>query len=160
MKSYMNRLPSEIEYQKLIQSHQILEDQLKQSNQTIFEYRKEKNLLKKQLVTHQSVISEQQQKIKSHELSLDKSMLNAKCLTIDERLETEKKFKEFNEIIKQLNEKLNQETLDRKHEQHINENNLQTVQSLTSDITKKEQIIKEMKNQLRQVHQLENCRMF
>ena len=47
LKSYMNRLPSEIEYEKLQQSHRILQDQLEQSNQTVTEYRKEKNQLKK-----------------------------------------------------------------------------------------------------------------
>ncbi|CAF4365416.1 unnamed protein product, partial [Rotaria sp. Silwood2] len=111
IKSYMNRLPSEIEYQKLQQSHQILEDQLKQSNQTLVDYRKEKNHLKKQLLTYQRTINEQQQTIQSHELSTDKSLLNAKCLTIDERIETERKFKEFHQIIQQLNENLNEEKL-------------------------------------------------
>ncbi|CAF3342686.1 unnamed protein product [Rotaria sp. Silwood1] len=153
IKSYMNRLPSEIEYQKLQQAHQILEDQLKQSNQTLIDYRKEKNYLKKQLLTYQRTINEQQQTIQSHELSIDKSLLNAKCLTIDERIETEKKFKEFNQIIQQLNEKLNEEKLNRKHDQYLNENNTCTVKSLSNDIAKKEQIIKEMTNLLRQNRQ-------
>jgi len=47
IKSYLNRLPSEIEYEKLRQSYKILDDQLKESNQIINEYRKEKNHLKK-----------------------------------------------------------------------------------------------------------------
>jgi len=147
IKSYMNRLPSEIEYEKLRQSYQILEDQFKQSNQTIIEYRKEKNHLKKQLLNYETKINEREQIIQSP----DKSLLNAKCLTIDERIETEKKFQEFNQIIQQLNEKLNSEIFNNKHNQHLHDNNLQTVQSLTNDIAKKEQTIREMKNLLRQV---------
>ncbi len=147
IKSYMNRLPSEIEYEKLRQSYQILEDQFKQSNQTIIEYRKEKNHLKKQLLNYETKINEREQIIQSP----DKSLLNAKCLTIDERIETEKKFQEFNQIIQQLNEKLNVEIFNNKHNQHLHDNNLQTVQSLTNDISKKEQTIREMKNLLRQV---------
>ncbi len=149
MKSYMNRLPSEIEYEKLRQSYQILEDQLKQSNQIIIEYRKEKNHLKKQLITYEQQIPI----IKSSpsELSSDKNLLNAKCLTIDERIERDQKYEEFNKIIKELNEKLSKEILNRKHNQHINENNIQIVQALTKDIEKKEQTIKEMTNRLRQV---------
>lgn len=151
IKSYMNRLPSEIEYQKLKQSHQILEEQLKQSNQTTTEYRKEKNDLKKQILAHQRKIDEQQQKIQSHESSMNTILLNAKCLTMDERVETEKKFKELNQIVQQLNEKLNEEKLNRKHEQHLNENNSRTLKSLSNDITQKEQKIKEMTCLLRQV---------
>lgn len=151
IKSYMNRLPSEIEYEKLQQSNQILQDQLKQSNETIIEYRKEKIQLKKQLSTYQRNIDEQQQKLKSQELLTDKPMLNAKCLTIDERIETEKKFEEFKKIIQELNEKLNEEKLIRKHDQHLNENNIHTVESLSNNIAKKEQCIKEMTSVLRQV---------
>jgi len=147
----MNRLPSEIEYEKLQQSHQILQDQLKQSNQTLMEYRKEKIQLKKQLITYQRNIDEQQQTIQSQEFLTDKSLLNAKCLTIDERIETEKKFEEFNRIIQQLNEKLNEEKLIRKHDQHLNENNISTVQSLSNNIAKKEENIREMTSLLRQV---------
>jgi len=147
IKSYMNRLPSEIEYEKLRQSHQILEDQLKQSNQTIIEYRKEKNHLKKQIITYE----QKQQTIKSSELSSEKFLLNTKCLTIDERIERDQKFEELNKIIQQLNEKLNQEKLNKKHDQYLNEKNLQIVQSLTNDITKKEQTINELTNLLRQV---------
>jgi hypothetical protein len=147
----MNRLPSEIEYEKLQQSHQILQDQLKQSNQTLIEYRKEKIQLKKQLITYQRNIDEQQQTIQSQESLTDKSLLNAKCLTIDERIETDKKFEEFNRIIQQLNEKLNEEKLIRKHDQHLNENNISTVQSLSNDIAKKEENIREMTSLLRQV---------
>ena len=151
IKSYMNRLPSEIEYEKLQQSRQILQDQLKQSNQTVIEYRKEKTHLKKQLITYQRNIDEQQQTIKSQELLTDKSMLNAKCLTIDERIETEKKFEEFKKIIQELNEKLNEEKLIRKHDQHLNENNIHTVESLSNDVAKKEQSIRQMTSLLRQV---------
>ena len=153
MKSYMNRLPSQIEYQKLQQTHQILQDQCKQSNQTLVEYRKEKNQLKKQLTTYQHTVNEQQQTIKTHELSADKSLLNAKCLTIDERIETDKKFEEFNKIIQQLNEKLNEEQLNRKHDQRLNENNIRTVESLSNDIAKKEQSIREITSLLRQVNE-------
>ncbi|CAF1566573.1 unnamed protein product, partial [Adineta steineri] len=67
IKSYMNRLPSEIEYEQLKQSYRILQDQIKQSDQTLVEYRKEKVQLKKQLITYQRNIDEQQQTIKSHE---------------------------------------------------------------------------------------------
>jgi hypothetical protein len=147
IKSYMNRLPSEIEYEKLRQSHQILEDQLKQSNQTIIEYRKEKNDLKKQIITYE----QKQQTIKSSELSSEKILLNTKYLTIDERIERDQKFEELNKIIQQLNEKLNQEKLNKKHDQYLNEKNIQIVQSLTNDITKKEQTINELTNLLRQV---------
>jgi hypothetical protein len=149
----MNRLPSDIEYQRLQQSHQILEDQLQQSKQTIVEYQKEKHQLKKQMITYQRTIDEQQQTIKTHDKSSEKSLLNAKCLTIDERLETKNKFEEFKIIIEQLNEKLNEEKLNRKHDQHLNENNMHTVESLSNDIAKKEQIIREMTSLLRQVDQ-------
>ncbi|CAF1238610.1 unnamed protein product [Rotaria magnacalcarata] len=160
IKSYMNRLPSEIEYQKLRQSHQILEDQLKQSNQTVIESRKEKNHLKKQLITYERTINEQQQKIQSHESSSDKTLLNAKCLTMDERVETEKKFKQLNQTIQQLNEKLNEEKLLRKHDQYLNEINTRTLQSLSNEIAKKEQTIKETTNLLRQNRQeLDELRM-
>ena len=151
MKSYLNRLPSQIEFEKLQQSHRILEDQLKQSNQTLTEYRKEKNQLKKQIIIYKNTIDQQEQTIKSQELTKDKPLLNAKCLTMDERIETEKKFEEFNKIIQQLNEKLNEEKLNKKHDQHINENNIKTVQSLSNDIAKKEQTIREMTSLLRQV---------
>jgi len=151
MKSYLNHLPSQIEYQKLQQSHQILDDQLKQSNQTLIEYRKEKNQLKKQIIIYKNTIDQQEQTIKSQELTKDKPLLNAKCLTMDERIETEKKFEEFNKIIQQLNEKLNQEKLNKKHDSHINDNNIRTVQSLSNDIAKKEQTIREMTTLLRQV---------
>jgi len=87
--------------------------QLKQSNQTLTEYRKEKNQLKKQLLTCQNTIEQQEQTIKSQEITADKSLLNAKCLSIDERIETEKKFEEFNKLIQQLNDKLNEEKLNR-----------------------------------------------
>ena len=147
LKSYMNRLPSEIEYEKLRQSYRILEDQLKQSNETNIEYRKEKNQLKKQLITVQQTINEQKQTIKSVEIV----PFNAKCLTIDERNERDKKFEEFNRIIEQLNERLHEEILNKKQNQYLNENNIQTVQSLTNDIAKKEQTIKEMTSLLRQV---------
>ncbi|CAF0805021.1 unnamed protein product [Adineta steineri] len=153
IKSYMNRLPSEIEYEQLKQSYRILQDQLKQSDQTLVEYRKEKIQLKKQLITYQRNIDEQQQTIKSHESLTDKSMLNAKCLTIDERIETEKKFEEYNKIIQQLNEQLNQGKLNKKHDQHLNESNMRTVDSLSNDIGKKQQTIKEMTNLLRQNRQ-------
>ncbi|CAF3817123.1 unnamed protein product [Adineta steineri] len=153
IKSYMNRLPSEIEYEQLKQSYRILQDQLKQSDQTLVEYRKEKVQLKKQLITYQRNIDKQQQTIKSHESLTDKSMLNAKCLTIDERIETEKKFEEYNRIIQQLNEQLNQEKLNKKHDQHLNESNMRTVDSLSNDIGKKQQTIKEMTNLLRQNRQ-------
>ncbi|CAF0778928.1 unnamed protein product [Adineta steineri] len=153
IKSYMNRLPSEIEYEQLKQSYRILQDQLKQSDQTLVEYRKEKIQLKKQLITYQRNIDEQQQTIKSHESLTDKSMLNAKCLTIDERIETEKKFEEYNKIIQQLNEQLNQEKLNKKRDQHLNESNMRTVDSLSNDIGKKQQTIKEMTNLLRQNRQ-------
>ncbi|CAF3528436.1 unnamed protein product [Rotaria socialis] len=153
IKSYMNRLPSEIEYQKLKQSHQILEDQLKQSSQTVIESRKEKNHLKKQLITYERTINEQQQKIQLHESSSDKTLLNAKCLTMDERVETEKKFKQFNQTIQQLNEKLNEEKLLRKHDQYLNETNTRTLQSLSNEIAKKEQTIKETTHLLRQNRQ-------
>ena len=153
LKSYMNRLPSEIEYEKLQQSHRILQDQLEQSNQTVTEYRKEKNQLKKQLITYQRRIDEQQQQssIKSHESISDQSIFNAKCLTIDERIETQKKFEELNKVIQQLNEQLNKERSNRKHDQHLNETNVHTVESLSIDLAKKEQTIKEMTNLLRQV---------
>jgi chromosome segregation ATPase len=147
----MNRLPSEIEYEKLRQSYQILEDQFKQSNQTIIEYRKEKNHLKKQLLTHQHTIDQQKQTIKSQELSSDKSLLNAKCLTIDERIDRDQKFEELNRIIQQLNIKLNEEILHRKQDQHLIDNNVKTLHSLTNDMAKKEQTIKEMTSLLRQV---------
>ncbi|CAF0778961.1 unnamed protein product [Adineta steineri] len=153
IKSYMNRLPSEIEYEQLKQSYRILQDQLKQSDQTLVEYRKEKIQLKKQLITYQRNIDEQQQTIKSHESLTDKSILNAKCLTIDEKIETEKKFEEYNRIIQQLNEQLNQEKLNKKHDQHLNESNMRTVDSLSNDIGKKQQTIKEMTNILRQNRQ-------
>ncbi|CAF1149642.1 unnamed protein product [Adineta ricciae] len=155
LKSYMNRLPSEIEYEKLQQSHRILQDQLEQSNQTVTEYRKEKNQLKKQLVTYQRRIDEQQQQfsIKSQESMSDQSIFNAKCLTIDERIETQKKFEELNKIIQQLNEQLNKEKSNRKHDQHLNETNVHTVESLSIDLAKKEQTIKEMTNLLRQNRQ-------
>jgi hypothetical protein len=153
MKSYLHHLPSQIEYQKLQQSHQILEDQLKQSNQTVIEYRKEKTQLKKQLISNQQTIDQQQQQIiKSQELSADKVLLNAKCLTIDERIETEKKFEEFHKLVQQLSEKLNEEKITRKRDQHLNENNIRTVQSLSNDVAKKEQTIREMTSRLRQVN--------
>lgn len=151
LRSYMNRLPSEIEYEKLRQSHQILEDQLKQSHQTNTEHRKEKNHLKKQLIAFQHTIVEQTQTIKSHELSAEKSPLNAKCLTIDERMERDHKFEEFNRTIEQLKEKLHEEISNKKHHQHVNENNVRTVQSLTNEIAKKEQSVREMTSLLRQV---------
>ncbi|CAF1555867.1 unnamed protein product [Adineta ricciae] len=155
LKSYMNRLPSEIEYEKLQQSHRILQDQLEQTNQTVAEYRKEKNELKKQLFTCQRRIDEQQQQssIKSHESMSDQSIFNAKCLTIDERIETQKKFEELNKIIQQLNEQLNKERSNRKHDQHLNETNVHTVESLSIDLAKKEQTIKELTNLLRQNRQ-------
>ncbi len=160
LKSYMNRLPSEIEYQKLRQSYQILEDQFKQSNQMNNEYRKEKSSLKKQLITFQHTIDEQKRTIKTHELSTDKSLLNAKCLTIDERKERDQKFEEYNRIIEQLKEKLNEEILNKKQNQHVNENNIRTVQSLTNDIAKKEQTIKEITSLLRQVDLFVNSWLF
>lgn len=144
----MNRLPSEIEYEKLRQSHQILQDQLTQSNQTIIEYRKEKTHLKKQLL-----ISEQQlTKKSSPDLSQEKVLLNAKCLTIDERNERDRKYEEFNHKIQELNEKLNEEKIHQKNYQYLNENNIKTVQSLTNEVLKKEQNIKELTNYLRQVN--------
>lgn len=150
IKTYMNRLPSEIEYEKLKQSYQILQDQYKQSNQTIVEYRKEKNHLKKQILIYEQ---QQQQSIKkSSDLSEEKILLNAKCLTVDERNERDKKYEEFNQIIQQLNEKLNEENISLKQYQNLNENNIKTVQSLTNDLKKKEQFIKDLTNQLRQVN--------
>lgn len=157
IKSYMNRLPSEIEYEKLQQSHQILQDQLEQSNQTVTEYRKEKIQLKKQLVTYQRRIDEQQPSMKSQESVSDQSVFNAKCLTIDERIETQKKFEELNRIIQQLKEQINQERSDRKHDQRLNETNIHTVESLSNDLAKKEQTIKEMTNLLRQVKPTISC---
>lgn len=148
----MNRLPSEIEYEKLRQSYAILEDQLKQSHQTNNEYRQEKNHLKKQLITSQQTIVEQTQMIQTHQaLTKDKVHLNAKSLTIDERRERDEKFEEFHRIIEQLNEQLRKEIDSRKHHQHVNENNIRTVQSLTDNLAKKEQTIKEMNTRLRQV---------
>ena len=152
LKSYMNRLPSEIEYEKLRQSHQILEDQLKQSHQTNIEYRKEKTQLKKQLITSQHTIAEQTQTIQSHQaLAYDKSSLNAKALTIDERKERDEKFEEFNRIIEQLQGRLQEEMNKKQHQQYVNEKNIQTVQSLTENLANKEQTIKEMNVLLRQV---------
>ena len=151
LKTYMNRLPSEIEYQRLRQSYQILEDQLKLSQQTNVEYRKEKNDLKKQLNTFQHTIIEQTQTIQSHELSMDKSHFNAKCLTIDERKERDQTFEELNQIIEQLKEKLTEEISTKKHHQHLNDKNIHTVQSLTNEIAKKEQNIKQITNLVKQV---------
>ena len=148
----MNRLPSEIEHEKLRQSYQILEDQLKQSHQTNVEYRQEKNHLKKQLMTSQHTITEQTQLIQSHQaLTMDKVHLNAKSLTIDERKARDEKFFEFNRMIEQLNEQLRKEIENQKHHQHVNENNIRTVQSLSDNLAKKEQTIKEMNTLLRQV---------
>jgi hypothetical protein len=146
----MNRLPSEIEYERLQQAHRILQDQLEQSNQTVAEYRKEKTDLKRQLITRQRQI-EEQQSAKSQESIVDKSMLNAKCLTMDERIQTEKKFAEMNLIIQQLNDQLNEAKRNRKEDQRLNENNVRTVESLANDVAKKEQSIREMTNLLRQV---------
>ncbi|UJR33912.1 hypothetical protein I4U23_021331 [Adineta vaga] len=154
IKSYMNRLPSEIEYEKLQQSHRILQDQFEQSNQTITEYRKEKNQLKKQFIIYQRQMDEQQQySMKSQETLSDKSMFNAKCLTIDERIETQKKFEEFNKTIQQLNQQLNEEKSNRKHDQRLNETNIHTVESLSNELAKKEQTIKEITSLLRQNRQ-------
>lgn len=148
----MNRLPSEIEYEKLRQSHEILSDQLKQSHQTNNEYRQEKIQLKKQLITYQHTIAEQTQTIQSHQaLTYEKSFLNAKSLTIDERKERDEKFDEFNRIIEQLKERLQEEITNKKHQTYVNEQNVQTVQSLTDNLAKKEQTIKEMNTLLRQV---------
>ena len=129
----------------------MLEDQLKQSNQINNEYRKEKNSLKKQLTVSQNTIEEQKHTIKTRELSMDKSLLNAKCLTIDERKERDMKFEELNRIIGQLKEELTHEMINKKQSQHLNENNIRTVQSLTNEISKKEQTIKEVTGFLRQV---------
>lgn len=147
IKTYMNRLPSEIEYEKLRQSHQILEDQLKQSNQTIVEYRKEKVQLKKQLINQQKTILEE----KKQDLAVAKPLLNEKSLTKDERIERDTKYEEFRRMIEDLKEKLDEESQNRKQNQYLNEKNTKIVQSLTTDLEKKEQGIKELTHLLRQV---------
>lgn len=151
----MNRLPSEIEYERLQQSHRILQDQLEQSNQTVSDYRKEKTQLKKQLIAQQRQMDEQQQQhsIKSQESIADKSMFNAKCLTMDERVQTEKKFDELNETIRQLKQQLDEEKSCRKEDRRLNENNMRTVESLANEMAKKEQCIKDLTRLSRQVGQ-------
>ena len=154
MKTYMNRLPSDIEYQKLQQSFQILEDQFKQSKQTLAEHRQEKNQLKKLLTTYQQTIDDQERKLQTMPVASDPSMFNAKCLTIDERVENEKQLEHLKKIIRELNETLHQEQQTRKEQQYLQETNQRTVQSLSNEIDKKEQTIKEISGLLRQVGDL------
>ena len=151
MKSYINRLPSDVEHEKLQQSYRILEGQLKQSEQTLIDYRKDKQQLKKQLVTYQKTLDEQREQIKAAERCSEPAMFNAKCLSIDERIETDKKFTELNRTIQELNEKLNDERLQRQHDHRLNESNIRTVESLSNAIAKSEQTIREMTALLRQV---------
>lgn len=150
----MNRLPSDIEYQKLQQSFQILDDQFKQSKQTLAEHRKEKNQLKKLLVTYQQTIDDQERKLQTMPVASDPSMFNAKCLTIDEKVENEKQLEHLKKIIRELNDTLNQEKQHRKEQQYLQETNQRTVQSLSNEIDKKEQTIKETSGLLRQVGDL------
>ena len=151
MKSYINRLPSDVEHEKLQQSYRILEDQWKQSQQTLLDYRRDKHQLKMQLVAYQQTIDEQRDQIKSAQRCSEPAMLNAKCLSIDERIETEKKFAELNRTIEELNDKLNDERAQRQHHHQLNESNIRTVESLSNAVAKSEQTIREMTALLRQV---------
>ena len=147
----MNRLPSEIEYEQLRQNYQILENQLQQSNQTIVDYRKEKVQLKKQLSQQETFLEQQKQLINKQESTMNKPLLNEKSLTKDERIERDEKYQQFTNIIENLNQKLNEEIQNRKQNQYLNEKNLKIVQSLTNELEKKEQNIKELTNLIRQV---------
>lgn len=153
LKSYMNRLPSEIEYEKLRQDYQILENQLKQSNQTIVDYRKEKVLLKKQLIQQENLLEQQKHTIEKHDLSINKSLCNEKSLTKDERIERDEKYQQFTNLIENLNQKLNDEIKNRKQSQYLNEKNLKIVQSLSNELESKEKNIKDLTNLVRQNRQ-------
>jgi chromosome segregation ATPase len=153
MKSYIDRLPSDIEYQRVRQSHRILEEQLKQSNEMIADYRNEKNILKTKLTSSQQIIDEQRQRrATSNDCApSDAIMFNAKCFTVDERIAAEQQCEHLRRTIDELTRKLTEEKSQRKQQEYLQDNNRCTVQSLSNDIAERQRTIKEMTSLLRQV---------
>lgn len=152
MKSYMNRLPTEIEYEQLKQRCKILEDQLRVSKESIEESRDEKILLKNQLKLFQGKLVEQKEKIENLS-KLEENPLNygAKYLTMDERAEVEKEMENLRKLIADLNGKLNEEKLRRREEKNVEEKNRAIVENLSKEIRSKEEEIQKLKILLRQV---------
>lgn len=151
MKTYLSRLPSEIEFEKVRETLKIYEEKLKNAEETIEELREEKFRLKTRL----KLVEEERREIPKTNVQIDSTKFNTKILSIDERREKEKQIEILTKNLHELQMKIDEEKLEEKRQKNLQEQNEKTLEFLSMNVAEKEEKIRHLTSLLRQVNSIE-----